>query len=147
MEIKDFLSSAQVLIDVPVRDKARLLRELSGRAAQALGLEADLIEAEISRREALGSTGIGDGIAIPHSRIEGLNAPFGVMARLEEPIDFEAIDGEPVDVVFMLLLPTSPQGEQLNALASVARKLRDADVIDKIRTADDPFALYLTMIA
>jgi Phosphoenolpyruvate-dependent sugar phosphotransferase system, EIIA 2 len=83
------------------------------------------IAAEILKREELGSTGTGGGVAIPHARIQELNEPFGIFARLNRPIDFQAIDTRPVDLVFLLLLPGDPVGEQLKALATVARKLRD----------------------
>lgn len=142
MEIKDFLSSDQVMIDLVDYDKARLLDDLSVRAAGALQLDVGVVQSAVMRREALGSTGIGGGIAIPHARIGGLKVPFGVFARLASPIEFEAIDGEPVDVVFMLLLPETPEGEQLNALACASRKLRDAGARDAIRAAPDSASIF-----
>jgi PTS system nitrogen regulatory IIA component len=142
MEIKDFLSSDQVLIDLADYDKARLLDDLSVRAASALRIDAGVVRSAIIRRETLGSTGIGDGVAIPHARIAGLKTPLGLFARLASPIEFEAIDGKPVDVVFMLLLPESPDGEQLNALASAARKLRDAVSLGAIRKAPDTASIF-----
>jgi PTS system nitrogen regulatory IIA component len=94
------------------------------------------------KREALGSTGTGAGIAIPHARLEGIARPFGILVRLAKPIDFEAIDGQPVDLVFLLLLPAEPQGDQLNALACAARMLRDAQILRDLRRAADDAALY-----
>jgi PTS system nitrogen regulatory IIA component len=142
MQISDFLSPANVLPDVRTPNKARLLQELSGWAASACQLDAGLVSGEIMKRERLGSTGLGEGIAIPHARIDGLGKPFGVLARLHNAIDFAAIDGKPVDIVFFLLLPAKAQGEQLTALASVARKLRDSEVISNLRRAADGSQVY-----
>ncbi len=137
MDIKDFLAPANVIVDMRATDKEQLLRELSQRAAAALGLDAGPITAEILKREELGSTGMGEGIAIPHARIKNLKKPFGILARLKKVINFEAIDEKPVDLVFLLLLPDVAEVDQLNALASVARKLRDANIASSIRSAPD----------
>jgi nitrogen PTS system EIIA component len=141
MEIKDFLSPDNALIKVRAPDKTRLLQDLAARAASALNLDANLVSIELLKREALGSTGTGDGVAIPHARIPDLTRPFGTLVRLRHAIDFEAIDGKPVDIVFLLLLPQS-QGDPLNALASVARKLRDREAVRRIRNAADERELY-----
>ena len=98
-------------------DKTRLLQELTRRAATILDLPAERISTEILKREELGSTGTGGGVALPHARIQGLNRSFGILARLNKPIDFEAIDGRRVDLVFLLLLPANPAEDQLKALA------------------------------
>jgi nitrogen PTS system EIIA component len=98
------------------------------------------------QREQLGSTGTGGGIALPHARLVGVDKPFGMLVRLAKPIDFDAIDGKPVDIAFLLLLPAGAQGEQLNALASVARKLRDAEVLRTVRGARDGNALYEALV-
>jgi PTS system nitrogen regulatory IIA component len=108
-------------------------------------LAAEGISAEILKREELGSTGTGGGVAIPHARIQGLNKSFGILARLNNPIDFEAIDSQPVDLVFLLLLPANPVGEQLKALASVARKLRDPTSLRDLRSASGTAGLYDAM--
>ena len=147
MQIADFLSPDDTLCDVRAADKDRLLRELTGRAANALRLDAAALADAIAQREQLGSTGMGDGIAIPHARIAGLSKPYGLLARLRRAIDFAAIDGQPVDIVFLLLLPSTAQGEQLTALASVARRLRDAQVTADLRDAADGAALYRAIIA
>jgi PTS system nitrogen regulatory IIA component len=89
---------------------------------------------------------MGEGVAIPHSRIAGLNRPYGILARLRKPIAFDAIDGAPVDVVFFLLLPEGSHGEQLNALAAVARKLRDKSTVKEIRNASSSATLYSSII-
>ena len=147
MQIADFLSPDDTLCDVRAADKDRLLRELTGRAANALRLDAAALADAIAQREQLGSTGMGDGIAIPHARIAGLSKPYGLLARLRRAIDFAAIDCKPVDIVFLLLLPSAAQGEQLTALASVARRLRDAQVTADLRDAADGAALYRAIIA
>jgi len=141
MEITDFLSPDDALIKVRAPDKARLLQDLAARAASALNLDAKLVSAEILKREDLGSTGTGDGVAIPHARIAELKKPFGTLVRLRHAIDFDAIDGMPVDIIFLLLLPQS-RGDPLNALASVARKLRDPESVRRLRNAADDAELY-----
>jgi nitrogen PTS system EIIA component len=147
MDIKAFLSRNDALLDVRASDKTGLLNELCARAGKALNRNPEPIATEILRREELGSTGLGGGIAIPHARIADLSAPFGVIARLRRPLDFDAIDGQPVDIVFLLLLPITPAGEQLNALAAVARKLRDADIVRELRAAQDSSTLYVAVTA
>jgi nitrogen PTS system EIIA component len=142
MEIKEFLSPGDTLVDVRASDKTRLLQQLAHRAAASLNLAAEQISAEILKREELGSTGTGGGVAIPHARIQGLHRSFGILVRLNKPINFEAIDGRPVDLVFLLLLPANPAGEQLNALASVARKLRDPGCLRHLRSAGGTAGLY-----
>ena len=117
MDIKKFLALSDTLIDVRASDKTRLLQELTRRAATILDLPAERISTEILKREELGSTGTGGGVALPHARIEGLKRSFGILARLNKPIDFEAIDGRRVDLVFLLLLPANPAEDQLKALA------------------------------
>jgi PTS system nitrogen regulatory IIA component len=147
MAITDFLSQNAVMVDVRARDKRSLLTELCGKAAAALGLAADRVTADILKREELGSTGVGGGVAIPHARIQGLENPFGVLARLRTGIDFAAIDGEPVDIVFLLLLPGAPNGENLNVLASVSRKLRNAGITAGLRSAGDSGQAYRAIAA
>jgi nitrogen PTS system EIIA component len=142
VEIKDFLAPSHVMVDVRASDKTRLLRELARRAAATLHLDADTISAALLKREELGSTGTGAGIAIPHARLEGIAKPFGMLVRLTRAIDFDAIDGRPVDIVFLLLLPAESQGEQLNALACAARMLRDTQAVRDVRRAADDETLY-----
>jgi nitrogen PTS system EIIA component len=142
MRIADFLSESDIVFDLHAHDKSGLLKDLSTRAASALGLPADLVAAEIKRRDELGSTGIGGGASMPHARFRQVKKPFALLVRLKQPIEFEAIDGQPVDIIFLLLLPASSQLDQLNALAAVAHKLRDPDVLRKLRRATSPAALY-----
>jgi PTS system nitrogen regulatory IIA component len=141
MEIRDFLLPVDALINVRVPDKTRLLQELASRAASALNLDANRISVELLKREQLGSTGTGSGVAIPHARIPDLKKPFGTLVRLKHAIDFDAIDGKPVDIVFMLLLPAQ-SGDPLNALATVARKLRDSELVKRLRSAADASELH-----
>jgi PTS system nitrogen regulatory IIA component len=141
MDIRDFLSPDDTALDVPAPDKARLLRELARRAAARLGLDRDAVAAQILKREELGSTGVGKGVALPHARIEGLRKPFGMLVRLKMPLAFEAIDERPVDIVFLLLAPPE-EGSQLNALAGVARRLRDDETLRAVRQARTAAALY-----
>ena len=147
MKISDFLAPANVQVDVRAPDKARLLGELAREAAGSVGLTADAILSALAQREALGSTGLGGGVAIPHARFAELKRPFGALARLRKPIAFEAIDGQPVHIVFLLLLPAEKSGEQLNALATVARKLRDRKQLTLLEQAGDASALYAVMTA
>ena len=133
MNIKDFLSPESVIVDLHAANKAGLLRDLAERAAGALGISADRVTSELLKREELGSTGTGGGVAIPHARMPELKRSFGMLVRLDKPLDFSAIDGQPVDLVFLLLLPAVPAGEQLSALASVARKLRDGSSTKSMR--------------
>jgi len=142
MEIRDFLLPTDALINVSASDKTRLLRELSARAASALNLDANLISAALLKREHLGSTGTGGRVAIPHARIPHLTKPFGTLVRLKHAIDFDAIDGKPVDIIFLLLLPVQSQSNGLNALGSVARKLRDPELLQRLRTAADASELH-----
>jgi nitrogen PTS system EIIA component len=142
MKIKDFLSPPDVAIDVRAGDKASLLKDLGARAASALGLSSQTVVGEIARRDELGSTGIGGGVSIPHARFREVKTPFGLLVRLKQPIDFDAIDGQPVDIVFLLLLPAASQLDQLNALAAVARKLRDRAVLQNLRGATSSTELY-----
>jgi len=117
MDIKDFLTPSDVFVGICSSDKIRLLEDLCRRAASILKIDADKIAADILKREELGSTGMGGGVAIPHARIADVKKPFGLLARLKSAIEFDAIDRQPVDLVFLLLLPTAPAGEQLNARA------------------------------
>ena len=144
MEIKEFLLPTDTLIKAHRADKTRLLQELAARAASALNLDAKLISVELLKRENLGSTGTGGGVAIPHARIPDLKKPFGTLVRLKHAIDFDAIDGKPVDIVFLLLLPAQ-SGDPLNALASVARRLRDPQSVHRLRNAADDAELYRAM--
>jgi PTS system nitrogen regulatory IIA component len=124
-----------------------LLNELCARAAKSTHLDVQLVRGEILKREQLGCAGIGGGVAIPHARLQNLKKRFGSLVRLRKAIDYDAIDGDPVDIVFLLLLPAGPGGDQLNALASTARKLRDRDTLARLRGARDGHAVYEALVA
>ena len=144
MNISDFLSQANVELDVRAGDKTHLLRQLSTQAAAELGLNPNEVSTEIAKREELGSTGVGNGVALPHARLRGLKVPFGLFTRLTHAIDFEAIDDQPVDLVFLLLLPDV--SEDAHALACVARTFRDPQTLQRIRAAGDRDALFRAII-
>lgn len=146
MKISEFLSPADVLIDLQLSDKRQVLQELARRAANSLDLPADTITAEILKREELGSTGTGGGIAIPHARIQSLIKPFGLLARLKQPMDFGAIDGQPVDLIFLLLLPLAAKADPFGALASAARRLRTPEALVELRRAPNASEAYSAMV-
>jgi PTS system nitrogen regulatory IIA component len=142
MDVPEFLAQRDVLIDVDVKDKGALLHRLAQQAAGELELNGPEIANALYEREKLGSTGTGGGIAIPHARLAKVKRPIGVFARTKKAIGFEAIDDKPVDLVFLLLLPASNEGRYLSALASVARKLRNAATQEKLRKADSQARLF-----
>ena len=107
----------------------------------------DRIFAELMKREEFGSTGMGGGVAIPHARFHQINKPFGLLVRLRKPIDFDAVDGKPVDIVFLLLLPNRQDSQGLAALACVARKLREPAITAALRSAPDGEELYHALVA
>src|SRR5664279_5649843 len=117
MKISDLLSSADVMIDVRASNKRLLLQELAAKAAASLNLRVDQIAPYLLKREELGCTGVGGGVAIPHARLPDLQRPYGLLAKLKQPIEFDAIDEQAVDIVFVLLLPANAENGQLGALA------------------------------
>ena len=145
MDIRDFLSPSHVRLDVRAADKAGLLKELANLAGKALKVAAERISTELFKREGLGSTGTGGGVAVPHARMPEVKAPFGLLLRLDRAIGFGSIDGQPVDIVFLLLLPAIPRGPELAALATVARKLRDPISLRGLRRASDANELFDTI--
>jgi nitrogen PTS system EIIA component len=147
MKVSDFLSAADVTIDAAFADKRKLLEELARRAAPRVDLDPLLILAELEKREELGSTGMGGGVAVPHARFHQLRKPFGMLVRLKKPIEFDAVDGKPVDTIALLLLPDPRQGEQIGALACIARKLRDPLVMKALRKARDGAEIYRSLTA
>ncbi|MBV8651210.1 MAG: PTS sugar transporter subunit IIA [Alphaproteobacteria bacterium] len=142
MEIGAFTAPQSVIANLRVANKAQLLKELAKRAATATGLNEGDILAALNDRERLGSTGIGKHIALPHARIRGLDRIHGFFARLERPIDFEAIDERPVDLVFLLLAPEDSGKDHLAALARVSRLFRDPDSCAKLRHAESAPAIH-----
>jgi PTS system nitrogen regulatory IIA component len=114
-----------------------VLRELAARSAVGVGLTHSEITHALAQREAFGTTGIGHGIAIPHARLRAVIRPFALFVRLDKPIDWRAIDGQPVDLIFLLLSPEGDAGQHLQTLAAVTRRLRDRKIVDGIRSAHD----------
>ncbi len=142
MKISDFLSVTNVMIDLRVANKHQLLLEMSRKAAQSLALPVEEICAELEKREKLGSTGMGAGVAIPHARLSGIDRALVVVARLKPAIDFDAIDGEPVDLVVMLLMPALQSADHLATLALIARKLKVRDDVAEMRAATTALELF-----
>ncbi|MCX8502639.1 MAG: PTS IIA-like nitrogen-regulatory protein PtsN [Alphaproteobacteria bacterium] len=142
MPLTDILTPQSVLASVKAVSKKQLLQELSAFAAAQSGLlESDIYEA-LLQRERLGSTGIGHGIAIPHGKLPKLDRLIGIFARLEKPVDFDALDGQQVDLVFLLLAPEGAGADHLKALSRVARALRDPAIAQKLRKSHDASALF-----
>src|SRR6201997_1517765 len=125
-----------------VNSKKQAIQELAAKAAKLTGQNERGIFETLLQREKLGSTGIGHGIAIPHGKLARLDKLFGLFARLDRPVDFEALDGQPVDLIFLLLAPEGAGADHLKALARVARLLRDQDIARKLRASRDAQAIY-----
>lgn len=142
MELADILSGESVIVCSGTKTKLDVLRRLSECAAKVTGQDAATIYEAVSDREALGSTGLGNGFAIPHGKFAGIDSVTAVFARLTTPIDFEAVDDQPVDLVMMLLAPMGAGADHLKALARVARLLRTDAVVARLRAADDAEQIY-----
>ncbi len=145
MSLNDLLTPDAVIASLRVNGKKQALQELSDRAAEVSGLPAREIFDSILQRERLGPTGVGDGVAIPHGKLAKCRRIFGVFARLERPIDFEALDGLPVDLIFLLIAPESAGADHLKALATIARKLRNPNLAAQLRATRDASAIYSMM--
>jgi PTS system nitrogen regulatory IIA component len=146
MLLTDLVAPNAVIAALKVNGKKQAIQELAAKAAQLTGQNERAIFEVLLQREKLGSTGVGNGIAIPHGKLPKLNKLFGLFARLDRPIDFEALDGQPVDLVFLLLAPETAGADHLKALARVARLLRDPDVARKLRESRDVEALYAVLL-
>ena len=142
MDIATLLSPDRVVLGLRVAGKAALLAELARRIAPAAGLEPAEIATALAAREQLGSTGLGRGFALPHARLAGLSGFVGLFARLAAPVAFEAVDGAPVDLVFLLLTPADAGGGHLAALAAISRRLREEPVAAGLRAASSPQDAY-----
>lgn len=142
MQIADLLSPEGVAAALKVQGKKQLLQELSARAASLVRVPERRIYETLTERERLGTTGVGQGIAIPHGRLIDIEKIVGVFARLETPIEYEAVDNQPVDLVFMLLAPEGAGADHLKALARVSRLLRNHVACEKLRAASNAEALY-----
>lgn len=146
MELTDILSEESVIYCTDVTTKSELLRIMAARAAQLTGEDQRTILDAVEGREAMGSTGLGNGIAIPHGKLAGLPGVTAVFARLARPIEFDAVDDQPVDLVMMLLAPLGSGADHLRALALVARILRTEPVLERLRAVDDTRGLYELLI-
>ena len=142
MEISDLLTPNSVIANLHATSKKQALQELAKRAAELVGEHERVIFDVLLERERLGTTGVGGGVAIPHGKLPRLPRLVGVFARLEKPVDFESIDEQPVDLIFMLLAPASAGADHLKALARVSRLLRDRKMCEKLRGSDTADALY-----
>jgi PTS system nitrogen regulatory IIA component len=142
MAIADLIGPDQVVVGLRVADKGQLLSELSRRAATALSLEQPALLRALQAREQLGSTGLGRGFALPHARLKALPRIFACVARLARPIDYEAVDDKPVDLVVLLLTPESAASQHLATLAALSRPFRDEAFMQQIRKAPDAAALH-----
>ena len=145
MEIADLIGPNSVIADLRATSKKQALQELAERAASVTGLHERQIFDVLLERERLGTTGVGNGIAIPHGKLAGLKKLHGVFARLSTPIDFESIDERPVDLIFLLLAPETAGADHLKALARVSRLLRDQSMCEKLRKTDSADALYILL--
>jgi PTS system nitrogen regulatory IIA component len=145
MLLNDLVAPNAIIPALKVNSKKQAIQELAARAAELTGESERTIFEILQQREKLGSTGVGNGIAIPHGKLPKLDKLFGLFARLERPVDFEALDGQPVDLVFLLLAPEAAGADHLKALARVARLLRDPEVARKLRDCRGTEALYAVL--
>lgn len=147
MSLDDLIDADSVLACLKAGSKKQVIQDLAEKAAERTGLPAREIFDQLLQRERLGSTGIGRGVAIPHARVPGIKQITGVFARLDHPIDFDAVDDEPVDLVFMLLAPEGEGADHLKALARIARVFRDPANTAKIRGSRNPAAIFTVLNA
>lgn len=142
MDLSDLIDEKAVIGSLRASSKKQALQSLAERVSALTGLDDRSVFDALLQRERLGSTGVGHGIAIPHAKLPGVSRIFGLFARLDKPIEFEALDEEPVDLVFVLIAPEGAGADHLKALARVARVLRDSGVAAKLRGTADPVALH-----
>ena len=145
MSLHDLIDPNAVIPALRVATKKQALQEISERASAVSGLPAREIFDALLQRERLGSTGVGGGIAIPHGKLPRVTRMLGIFARLERPIDYEALDGEPVDLIFLLLAPEAVGADHLKALSRVARALRDPSLTARLRATRDASGLFLLL--
>jgi PTS system nitrogen regulatory IIA component len=145
MHLSDFLDFESIRVGLSGGNKRKLLQMLGNMAGARLGYEPQAIVETVAERERLGSTGFGNGVAIPHGKVEGLKRIYAMVVRLAEPVDYKAIDGQPVDMVFLLLSPPDAGAEHLPALAALSRVVRHGPTLEKLRGARsrDAFAAVL----
>lgn len=146
MHLLDFLDFDTIKTSLPGGSKKALLQQLANLAAQRLDLDSAIVLASLNEREQLGSTGFGHGVAIPHGKVDGLKQIYCLFARLAEPVDYKAIDGRPVDLVFLLLSPPDAGADHLKALAAISRVTRHAATLEKMRGARSRDALAAVLM-
>ncbi len=146
MALADLIAQNSVLPALKANSKKQLLQELASKASEVTGLSEREIFDVILQRERLGSTGVGNGIAIPHGKLPNLDRIVGVFARLDQPVDFEALDDQPVDLVFLLLAPEGAGADHLKALSRIARIMRDSEMVAKLRATDSAGSLYSFLV-
>lgn len=142
MDLSDLIEVSAVMPTLKANSKKQLLQLLSEKAASVTGIPEREVFDTILQRERLGSTGVGNGIAIPHGKLPGVQRITGVFARLEQPVEFESLDDQPVDIVFLLLAPEGAGADHLKALSRIARVLRDGETVRKIRGTQDAAAIH-----
>lgn len=147
MNIADIISKEAILDNIQASSKRELVQKMSNRIAALAGVDERIVFEAIWERENLGSTGYGEGVAFPHARIEGLDKVCAMFARLDEPVDFDALDGKPVDLVFMLISPENSGADHLTALATLSRILKTEGSCDKLRKARSADELYAILNA
>lgn len=145
MPLTDVVALDAIIPSLKVNGKKQALQELAAKAAQICGHSEKQIFETLMQREKLGSTGVGNGVAIPHGKLPKLSKLFGLFARLERSVDFESLDGQPVNLIFLLLAPEGAGADHLKALARVARVLRDPDTARKLRESRDAEAIYAVL--
>ena len=145
MDLSDLIKPDAILGSLKANSKKQVIQALAERAAEMTGIEERQIFETLLQREKLGSTGVGGGIAIPHGKLAKLDRIFGLFARLPKPVDFEALDDQPVDLVFLLLAPEGAGADHLKALARIARLFREPGVVSKLRASSDKSALYAVL--
>lgn len=145
MEISDLLTSDRVVDRLPAASKKQVIQEISRRAAEVTGLDERAVFSVLLERERLGTTGVGEGVAIPHGKVADLKGLCGLFVRLDRAVDFDSIDERPVDLVFLLLAQEGASADHLKALARVSRLMRDPAVRESLRDAADANALYAVL--
>ncbi|MTI00006.1 PTS IIA-like nitrogen regulatory protein PtsN [Roseibium sp. RKSG952] len=142
MDLGDLIKGDAVFANLKVKSKKQAIQELAAKAAEVTGLSEREIFDTLLQRERLGSTGVGHGVAIPHGKLTRLDRLVGLFAKLEHPVDFDSLDDEPVDLVFLLLAPEGAGADHLKALARIARQLRDPSVTSGLRNGADSETIY-----
>ena len=142
MEAASLISPDNIIAKLTATSKKQILRELSRRAGTVTGEPERAIFDVLMERERLGTTGIGNGIAIPHGKLQSLKEIHGLFARLEKPVDYQSIDEQPVDLIFLILAPESAGADHLKALARISRVLRNSNICTELRSTDTVGSLY-----